>query len=268
MSEMNRESDGPIRAYLSYYINREMVSAWQNFPITQEELEANLGAAGICREHITDVLDTIYETAIPGLDRRLPRHPDLNELNHLAALIDDMDEAYRATFAAVLEAGGNWESAADLINVAQHLDLFDFYPGAFSEKEFGGIMLEMHGEEHVQIVDRLRASDDPQDRAFAEYVTRLEASTDLVKYGQLARQAEDGSLTSFGYLIPGGDEPPDKYTGLRDIPSEHLVTARPDKQEHKPSLLETVAAMKEQQAAKDSERPGAPEKKPPSGPEL
>ena len=146
MSEMHHEQEAPIRAYLSYYINREMVSAWQNFPTTQEEMEANLGSAGIPADQITDVLDTIYETDIPGLDRRLPRHPDLDDLNELATRIGDMDEGYRATFAAVLEAGGNWESADDLLSVARNLDLFDFYPGAFSEKEFGGIMLEMHGE--------------------------------------------------------------------------------------------------------------------------
>lgn len=257
MSEMHHEQEAPIRAYLTYYINREMVSAWQNFPITQDELEANLGGAGIPADQITNVLDTIYETEIPGLDRRLPRHPGLDDLNELATLIDDMDEGYRATFAAVLEAGGSWDSAADLIDVAQHLDLFDFYPGAFSEKEFGGIMLEMHGEEHIGIVDRLRASDNPQDRAFAEYVMRLEASTDLVKYGQFAREAEDGSLTSFGYLIPGGDALPDKYTGLQN--------AQPDK---KPSLLGAVASLKEQQAAKDSAAPSRPERSAPSGPEL
>jgi hypothetical protein len=268
MSEIHHEQEAPIRAYLSYYINREMVSAWQNLPTTQKELEANLGAAGIGREYITDVLDTLYETEIPDLDRRLPRHPDLDELNHLAILIGDMDEEYRVTFAAVLETTGYWGSIATVINVAENLDSFDFYPGKFSAEELGGILFEMHAEQHLETVDRLRVSDDPDERSFAAYVGRLEASVNPVKYSSHAREAENGYLTSVGYLIPQDDNLPQDYTGPKDIPAEHLVTTRPDAAEHKPSLLGAVAALKEQQAVKDNQRVGAPEKKTPSGPEL
>lgn len=268
MSEMHHEQEAPIRAYLSYYIDGAITSAWQNFPTISEEMEYNLGRSGIEAEHLVGILDTLYETEVPGLDRRLPRHPDLNELNHLAILIDEMDEGDHATFQAVIEAGGHWDSMDEIINAAMNLDRFDYFPGSFSEKEFGGIVQEMHGDEYAQIIDRLRASDNPQDRTFAEYVIRLEASADLEKYGQLAMQAEGGFLTSVGYLIPLDENLPQKYTGPQDIPSEHLVTSKQDAPEHKPSLLGQLAAAKAERNTADAVRTDLPEKKAPSGPEL
>jgi hypothetical protein len=263
MSEIHTEKSPPVRAYLAYYVGREMTGAWQFFPTVRAKLEANLGAVGVGREDITDPIGAIYETVIPGLDHRLPRHPDLNELNHLAALIEEMDRESRDAFTAVIEAGGPWDSMAEIINAAKNLDRFDFYPGAFSKEEFGGIMLEMHGEQYIEMLNRLHASDDPHDRAFAKYVERLETGADLAKYGELAQQAEGGSLTSVGYLLPNTEALLEKYSGPRDIPPEHIVTGGREAPEQKPSLLGAVAAIQEKQAADAQD-----EREAPSGPEL
>lgn len=268
MSELHHEQEAPIRAYLTYYIDREMVSAWQNFPTTQEELEANRGMSGIGREHIADVLDTIYETEILGLDRRLPRKPDLDELNYLAARIEGMSELEHLTFSAAVETKPYNDSLAELIDLTHNPNQFELFPGSFSETEFGGIMAEMHFNDYAEVIERLRASDDPLENHFADYVERLESSIDLQKYGIKAREAEGGYLTSHGYLLPMVDVPSQMYSGKQDIPAEHLVIGRQDAPERKPSLLGQLAAVKAERNTADTARTDAPEKKAPSGPEL
>lgn len=266
MSDMHNEQEAPIRAWLSYYIDGSMTGAWQNFPTTNDEMEYNLGRSGIEAEHLTGILDTIYETEIPKLELRLPRHPDLDELNHLAHQINSMSEDDRFTFGAVVQANLHCGSMTELINLTHNLDAFDLYPGAFSEKEFGGIMFEMHATEHWEVMERLRTSDDPQDKAFAAYVERLESSVDLQKYSVKAREAEDGYLTSNGYLILNLETLPEVYSGKDDIPAEHRLTDPVVQPERKPSLLGQLAVAKEQSAV--APKPDAPEKKTPSGPEL
>lgn len=265
MSNMYDEQEAPIRAYLSYYIDREIVSAWQNFPTDKADLEENLGSAGVPADKITDTLDALYETTIPGLDGRLPHRPDLDELNYLAARIDGMTELEQLTFAAAVEANAHSNSLAELIDLTHNPSEFELYPGAFSETEFGGIMAEMHANAYGEVMERLRTSDDPLEHHFADYVERLEASVDLQKYGVKAREAEDGYLTSYGYLLPMVDVPLQMYSGRQDIPAEHRLVSVDA--ERRPSLLGQLAVAKER-SADSAPRLDAPEKKTTSDPEL
>lgn len=266
MSEKYDEREAPIRAWLSYYLDGQMTGAWQNFPTTSEEMEYNLGRSGIEAGHLTGILDSVYETTTNKLELRLPRNPDLDELNYLAARIDEMSEFEHLTFSGAVEANLHCGSLTELINLTHNLDAFDLYPGSFSEKEFGGIMAEMHANEHFDVMERLRTSDNPEEKGFAAYVERLESSLDLQKYGVHAREADDSYLTSSGYLQPNAEALPSKYTDPQDIPAEHRLTARQEAPERKPSLLGALATAKEQAA--DAAHTNAPEKKVPSGPEL
>ncbi|MDL2232017.1 antirestriction protein ArdA [Ruminococcaceae bacterium OttesenSCG-928-L11] len=267
MSDMHREQESPIRAWLSYYIDGAMTGAWQNFPITREELEGNLGGVGVPPDKITEMLDTVYETVIEDLDRRLPRTPDLDELNYLAARIERMSEHEQLVFGAAVEANIHCGSLTELINLTFNPNQYELYPGDFSEKEFGGIMLEMHTNDYTEVLERLRNSDDPLEHHFADYVERLEASVDLVKYGRLAREAEDGVLSSNGYLLPMVDVPAQIYSGKQDIPAEYRLTDVTEP-ERKPSLLAALKAAKAESRAADTARLDTPEKKAPFGPEL
>ena len=266
MSEIfTDDREAPIRAYLTYYKDGELMSAWQNFPTTSEEMEYNLGRSGIEAEHLTGILDTKYETAIYALDYNLPRKPDLDELNELAHRLEGMDESARMCFGAMLEAGQCKDSLAAMINLTHNLDQVDFYPGAFTEQEFGGIMFETHASQQWEVRERLRMSAEPDEKAFIEYVERLEQCIDLVRYAPLAQAFDGGTLTQSGYLLPLADESQRKYTGPHDIPAEHRLTE--NQAERKPSLLGAIAATKEhqQQAGKDTP---VTESIAPSGPEL
>ena len=264
MSEQYERLDALIRVWLSGQVDDELVSAQISLPSAHEEVAERLLHSGIAPGKVAELVVTVKDTTVRPLSSHLPRNPDLNELNELAHRLAKMDGTERDAFAAVLEAGGNWDTVADLINVAQNLDQFDFYPGAFSAKEFGGIMLETHASQQWEVRERLRASANADDRGFAAYVERLEKSADLVKYAALAQEYEGGALTSTGYLVPVGTSLPQPYTGPKDIPPAHLLTGRKEAPEQKPSLLGAVAAAREKRAADAPE----PERNAHTGPEL
>lgn len=267
MSNAFTESqEAPIQAKLVHYIDGELVTVQRNFPTTAAELISNLNSENVFGGQITDVLDSVCETPINALNYNLPRKPNLDELNELAHLLEGMDATERMCFGAVLEAGQCKGSLAAMINLAHNLDQFDFYPGSFTKQEFGGIMLETHASQQWEARERLRASDDPDDRAFAEYVERLEQCIDLARYAPLAQAYDGGILTQSGYVVPLADELPKKYTGPQDIPTEHRLTEHLE--ERKPSLLGAVAMARENQKQQDSvDAPGA-EQPMPFGPEL
>ena len=177
-----------------------------------------------------------------------------------------MDATERMCFGAVLEAGQCRDSLAAMINLAHNLDLFDFYPGAFTTQEFGGIMLETHASQQWEARERLRASGNPDDKAFAEYVERLEQCIDLARYASLAQVYDGGTLTPSGYVIPLADELPQKHTGPQDIPARHRLTEYLE--ERKPSLLGAVAVARENQKQRASADAPGTERPMPSGPEL
>lgn len=266
MSENNAKKDVPVQAWLTYVVDGNMLDVWQEFPTTQRKLEAALKEENVPTDMLEKVSEAMYMTEPDVLDRHLPSQPDLDELNYLATRIDSMPELERLTFNAAVEANINCGSMTELINLTHNLDAFDLYPGSFTGKEFGGIMFEMHANEHAEVWDRLRTSDDPHEKAFAVYVERLETSLDLQKYGVHASRDDNGILTGNGYLLLPDEPLPEKYTGPKDIPAEHRLTAPSAEPDRKPSLLGQLAAAKEQ--AVDTARPDAPEKKAPSGPEL
>jgi Predicted glycosyltransferase involved in capsule biosynthesis len=268
MSERNTEQQAPIRAWLSCRVDGELVSAKQGFPATRAEVEDSLTRAGIAPDRLPEAVVTVQDTDIPALAGRLPRNPGLDELNHLAHQIDDMEEEERLTFSGAVEVNLHCDSMAELINLTYNLDAFDLYPGSFSEKEFGEIYSGMESERFVEIVKGFEASEDSEERAFATYLDRLEGNLDLEGYARQVLQEERSFLTSGGYLLPSENMLPEMYSGPQDIPSEHRLTTPIETPERRPSLLAALKAAKAQSKAAQTERPDTPERKTPSGPEL
>ena len=241
------------------------VGVWQASPTTSQALDqarAGIGAGygSVFVEH--------YEPHAFRDVRRLPRTLDLDALNELGHRLAGMSELERDIFAAALESSKFRPTMTEIINLTHCLDQFDFSPGHFSKQGFGGAMLETHASQHWEARERLRASDDPDNRAFADYVERLEAGLDLAKFGELAMAANGGILTSAGYLVPLSDSLPQRYTGPQDIPREHRLSENVKEPAAKPSLLGAVASLQETQSWRDTEEHASPVLEAPAGPEL
>ena len=69
-------------------------------------------------------------------------YENLDELNHLACLLSELDQGELEKFEAVIDSGEHTSSVADLINLAQNLDCYEFYPGVEDDETLGRIYVE------------------------------------------------------------------------------------------------------------------------------
>lgn len=72
-----------------------------------------------------------------GLYDYLTEYENLDELNHLACLLSELDQSDLEKFEAVIDSGEHTSSVADLINLTQNLDCFEFYPGVGDDETLG-----------------------------------------------------------------------------------------------------------------------------------
>ena len=114
----------------------------------------------------------------------------------------------------------NTSSVADLINLAQNLDCFEFYPGVEDDETLGRIYVE-----------DMEAIDVPE---------HLLNYFDYEAYGRDIRLEEDGHFAPGGYVLNNGGQFIEHYHGIEDIPAEHKVFAFPQL-----TVREQMAAYKE-----------------------
>ena len=77
-----------------------------------------------------------------GLYDHLGEYESIDELNHLAHVLSDLDQSNIEKFEAVIDSGEYTGSVHDLINLVQNLDCYDFYPGIDSEEALGRVYIE------------------------------------------------------------------------------------------------------------------------------
>lgn len=161
----------------------------------------------------------------------MTEYENLDELNHLAKLLEELDESELVTFEATLDAGEHTSSVADMINLVRNLDCYDLYPGISDD--------EMLGRTYVEDLELL---DVPEN---------LRNYFDFEAYGRDVRINEDGHFAPGGYLLNNGSDFVELYHGTKDIPDEDRVFAYP-----KLSIRERMAAYREviDKSAKDPEK--------------
>lgn len=68
---------------------------------------------------------------------KIGEYENLDESNHLARLLSELDQGDLEKFEVVIDSGEHTPSVADLINLAQNLDCYEFYPDIGSEEDLG-----------------------------------------------------------------------------------------------------------------------------------
>ena len=147
-------------------------------------------------------------------------YESIDELNHLACLLSELDKSDLEKFEAVVASGEHTSGAGDLINLVENLDCYDFYIGVSDDETLGHIYAE--DMEMIDIPENLR-----------DYF-------DYEAYGRDMRINEDGGFVKGGFLLPNGSQFIEYYHGREDIPDEHKVFAYPQL-----SIREQMAAYKE-----------------------
>ena len=144
------------------------------------------GSASQFPNEVDVLLDMEYET--------------LSDLNELAEATVGLSNADMEKLGAVVTLAEP-KSAAQIKNLAESLDLFDFAPGAHSPAEYGKYMIRQSG--------------------YFEYDENLDAFYDYEKYGTEHMNAEDGMFTDRGYIAYKG------YISMEEVmnggQSNHMV---------------------------------------------
>ena len=201
------------------------------FPTDTETVQAALKKIGIDGIRYEEIFISDYDGSMPQLHKHLGEYESIDELNHLACLLSELDKEELAKFEAVMDSGEYTGSVKDLINLSQNLDSYSFYSDVHTEEDLGRMYLQEL--EAVPVPEHL-----------IDYI-------DYEAYGRDVRINEDGHLAPGGYVVGGGSFV-EHYHGIEDIPDEHRVFSMP-----KVPIREQMAAYQEmaKQAHPPAERP-------------
>lgn len=163
---------------------------------------------------------TDFESDIDDLTDYMGEYENLDELNHLACLISELDGSELEKFEAVIYSGAFSGGVKDLINLTQNLDCYEFYSGIDSEEALGRMYVQECGT--VQVPEHL-----------ADYI-------DYEAFGRDARINENGYFCPGGYVYRNQSRFVELYSGRNDIPEDHKVFSLP-----KLNIREQMATCKE-----------------------
>lgn len=173
---------------------------WLFLPMEREEIDRALLRGGITDP--ADVRLRLEDSQLPNeVDVLLDmERENLSDLNALAQAADSLSDSDMNKLGAVVMLAKP-KSAAQIKNLAENLDLFDFAPGAHSSAEYGKYMIQQSGR--------------------FDYDENLDAFYDYEKYGTERMNEEDGMFTDRGYIAYKG------YISMEEVmngsQSSHMV---------------------------------------------
>lgn len=201
---------------LGKYNEGELVGETLTFPTSPQAVETLLKNIGVDGIRYEEFFITSFDGYVLGLYDYLGEYENLDELNHLACLLSELSPDDLEKFEAALHIGTHTSSVADIINLAENLDSFEFYPDIENEDDLGRYFTE--------------------DLAIP---AELKGYIDYEAYGRDLSINEGGHLAPGGYIVQTGPVK-ELYHGTEDIPKEHKVFSMP-----RLSIREQMAAYKE-----------------------
>jgi hypothetical protein len=145
-------------------------------------------------------------------------------------------------FEAAIAHGEHTGSVKDLINLAQNLDCYDYYPDVSDEEDLGRYYIE--------------------EMCALEVPEHLEPYFDYETYGRHVDQDSNGVFIKGGGYVQNYGGLTEHYGGRDDIPDEYCIFAYPDPPEKMPmnQQLEMYSRMAMTQAAADRPVPARAER--------
>jgi hypothetical protein len=202
------------------YSAGHLVGETLRFPTTTEEVQALLKRIGVDGVRCQEYFITSFDSDILGLYDYLSEYENIDELNHLAHLLEELSSSEQETLEAVMDSGDHCGSVQDLINLTQNLDCYSLHPGVDSEETLGRL--------YVEDMESLFVPED------------VKPYFDYEAYGRDVSISENGHFAPGGYVTKISTNFEEVYHGPKDIPAEHRVFAFPQL-----SIREQMAAYKE-----------------------
>ena len=106
---------------LGKYNEGELVGETLKFPTTTEEVQALLKRIGVDGVRYEEFFITSFDGDVLGLYDYLTEYENLDELNHLACLLSELDKSDLEKFEAAVASGEHTSGVGDLINLVENL---------------------------------------------------------------------------------------------------------------------------------------------------
>ena len=200
--------DVPFQVYITPLDNEKTTGEWVSFPTTADHLRDVFARLEIGPSdwNITNVECNVY-----GIRETVWQCNSLDELNYLAAKLDELDAASIGAYQSLIEIDKHCDTVPELINLTDNLDCYDVEPEICSYDDLARYVL----------FDRDSHS---YNRSTLEM---LEDYIDYEGFGRSVADGEDGTLAENCYISPSGSTFVEIYDGNpATIPDQYRVTQK------------------------------------------
>ena len=184
---------------------------WLDMPATKEQLHEAMRNVGITADNPQDFSIRGYSDD-PEKHIALPYEmvcaADVDELNFLAARLEQLDPAEVGKLNAALQQKNGLANIGQVIDFTYNVDFYVHIPEVHTYRDLGDYYLNQSGM--VQMPEEWKGG------------------IDLTTFGRNAAAQEKGAFTEYGYIVESGDGWEQQFEG-REVPEEYKIMSYPQR---------------------------------------
>ena len=212
---------------------------WLDMPATKEQLHEAMRNVGITADNPQDFSIRGYSDD-PEKHIALPYEmvcaADVDELNFLAARLEQLDPAEVGKLNAALQQKNGLANIGQVIDFTYNVDFYVHIPEVHTYHDLGDYYLNQSGM--VQMPEEWKGG------------------IDLSTFGRNAAAQEKGAFTEYGYIVESGDEWERQFEG-REVPEEYRIMSypQPERGEQDKAYMDAAETQQADAQAAEPQQP-------------
>ena len=212
---------------------------WLDMPATKEQLHEAMRNVGITADNPQDFSIRGYSDD-PEKHIALPYEmvcaADVDELNFLAARLEQLDPAEVGKLNAALQQKNGLANIGQVIDFTYNVDFYVHIPEVHNYHDLGDYYLNQSGM--VQMPEEWKGG------------------IDLTTFGRNAAAQEKGAFTEYGYIVESGDEWERQFEG-RKVPEEYKIMSypQPERGEQDKAYMDAAETQQADAQAAEPQQP-------------
>ena len=212
---------------------------WLDMPATKEQLHEAMRNVGITADNPQDFSIRGYSDD-PEKHIALPYEmvcaADVDELNFLAARLEQLDPAEVGKLNAALQQKNGLANIGQVIDFTYNVDFYVHIPEVHNYHDLGDYYLNQSGM--VQMPEEWKGG------------------IDLSTFGRNAAAQEKGAFTEYGYIVESGDEWERQFEG-REVPEEYRIMSypQPERGEQDKAYMDAAETQQADTQAAEPQQP-------------
>ena len=212
---------------------------WLDMPATKEQLHEAMRNVGITADNPQDFSIRGYSDD-PEKHIALPYEmvcaADVDELNFLAARLEQLDPAEVGKLNAALQQKNGLANIGQVIDFTYNVDFYVHIPEVHTYRDLGDYYLNQSGM--VQMPEEWKGG------------------IDLTTFGRNAAAQEKGAFTEYGYIVESGDEWERQFEG-RKVPEEYRIMSypQPERGEQDKAYMDAAETQQADAQAAEPQQP-------------